>query len=342
MPEHVTTSADYLELRGRVRQAGLLEPAPAFYARTTVVTLGLLGGGFAGIVLVDGLAARLALCVPLGFAYGRAGLLVHDLGHRQVFRSRRATTVAGLLLGNLIMGWSWSWWVADHNGHHRHPNRIGRDPSLARTFTAFTERDAVRSRGFVRLMMRHQAVLEVPLYSFVALLFLIESITTLVRGRARLVAVEATLMLAHYPLYLALLTTRLPLGQAVLIMAVQKALFGLYAGSVVAPNHKGMPLLDADGRLGFVARQVVTARTVVGSPLVDLWYGGLNSQIEHHLFPAMARNRLPAARPIVRAFCAERGIPYAQTGVLGSYREILRVLARTSAPLRVHPARERP
>jgi fatty acid desaturase len=341
MSDQATRTTDYLRLRERVARAGLLEPQLGFYARTAAVTAALLGGGFAGILLVDGLAARLALCVPLGFAYGRAGLLVHDLGHRQVFRSYRATTAAGLLLGNLIMGWSWSWWVADHDRHHRHPNRIGQDPSLARTFTAFTERDAVRSRGFVRFMMRHQAVFELPLYSFIALLFLIESVTVLVRGRARLVAVEAVLMVAHYPLYLALLLTRLPLGQAILIMVVQKALFGLYAGSVVAPNHKGMTLLEADGKLSYLERQVVTARNVVGSPLVDLWYGGLNSQIEHHLFPAMARNRLPAARPIVRAFCAERGIPYAQTGVLQSYREILGFLARTSAPLR-HPAEEKP
>ena len=60
--------------------------------------------------------------------------------------------------------------------------------------------------------------------------------------------------------------------------------------------------------------------------LVDLAMGGLNYQIEHHLFPSRPRANLRRARPIVRAFCQERGIPYAETSLFGSYRIVVRYL----------------
>jgi fatty acid desaturase len=73
---------------------------------------------------------------------------------------------------------------------------------------------------------------------------------------------------------------------------------------------------------------------VRGAPLTDLFYGGLNYQIEHHLFPTMPRNNLHLAQPIVRAFCAERGLSYAEDGVTGSLRAIFGHLRAVSAPLR--------
>ncbi len=56
--------------------------------------------------------------------------------------------------------------------------------------------------------------------------------------------------------------------------------------------------------------------------------GGLNHQIEHHLFPSMARPNLRHAQPLVRAFCAEQGIPYTRTSLVGSYRIVVQYLNR--------------
>ena len=89
----------------------------------------------------------------------------------------------------------------------------------------------------------------------------------------------------------------LSVGQALLFIVVHQALFGLYTGLVFAPNHKGMPILDSDSQLDFVRRQVLTSRDVNAHPLTDFWYGGLNYQIEHHLFPSMPRNKLKKLRP---------------------------------------------
>jgi fatty acid desaturase len=95
-----------------------------------------------------------------------------------------------------------------------------------------------------------------------------------------------------------------------------------------------MPMPTADDDLDFLRKQVLTSRNVRGGPFVDFALGGLNYQIEHHLFPNMPRANLRRAQPIVAAYCAERGIPYAQTGLVESYRQALAHLHEVGRPLR--------
>jgi fatty acid desaturase len=87
-----------------------------------------------------------------------------------------------------------------------------------------------------------------------------------------------------------------------------------------------MPVLAASDKSGFLRRQVLTSRNVRGGWLTDFAMGGLNYQIEHHLFPSMPRPSLHRAQALVAAFCAERGLPYCQATLLGSYAQALRHL----------------
>jgi fatty acid desaturase len=67
---------------------------------------------------------------------------------------------------------------------------------------------------------------------------------------------------------------------------------------------------------------------VKGGRFVDTFVGGLNYQIEHHLFPSMPRPHLRRAAPIVRAYCERLGIPYTETGLFASYGIVLRYINR--------------
>ena len=115
----------------------------------------------------------------------------------------------------------------------------------------------------------------------------------------------------------------LPPVKAIAFIAVQQGLFGLYLGISFAPNHKGMPILDAADQSDFLRRQVLTSRNVKGGPLTDLALGGLNYQIEHHLFPSMPRANLRRAQPVVRDFCRQRGVSYCQASFMGSFAQVL-------------------
>jgi fatty acid desaturase len=122
--------------------------------------------------------------------------------------------------------------------------------------------------------------------------------------------------------------------QAVAFIVVQQGLFGLYLGCAFAPNHKGMPTLTDADELDFLRRQVLTSRNVRGSWPVDWLLGGLNYQIEHHLFPNMPRPNLRRAQPLIRAFCQDHGLLYAEASLVGSYAQALRHLHTVGAPLR--------
>jgi fatty acid desaturase len=117
--------------------------------------------------------------------------------------------------------------------------------------------------------------------------------------------------------------------RAIAFILVQQGLFGFYLGCSFAPNHKGMPVLAASEKTDFLRRQVLTSRNVRGGWLTDFAVGGLNYQIEHHLFPSMPRPNLRRSQPLIAAFCAERGLPYAQASLLGSYAQALRYLNAT-------------
>src|SRR5487761_1783260 len=114
--------------------------------------------------------------------------------------------------------------------------------------------------------------------------------------------------------------------KAVVFILVQQGLFGLYLGMSFAPNHKGMPILDADDKTDFLRRQVLTSRNVRGGWLTDTALGGLNYQIEHHLFPSMPRPNLRRAQALIKEFCQQHGLPYCQASLAGSYAQALRHL----------------
>ena len=121
----------------------------------------------------------------------------------------------------------------------------------------------------------------------------------------------------------------LALGTAWLaIFMLTQILAGVYLALAIAPNHKGMPIWPAGAAPGFLERQVLSSRNLRPHPVVDFVFGGLNYQIEHHLFPSMPRVHLARARAIVKPFCLERGLPYAEMGVLASYRLVLSELQR--------------
>jgi fatty acid desaturase len=158
-------------------------------------------------------------------------------------------------------------------------------------------------------------------------------IAPIARGE-RLKPWEIPATAAFYLVYPSAVIAALGFGRALAFMALQQALYGVSLASITAPNHWAMPMPADTHTMDYVRHQVVTSRNLAGGALVDLWYGGLNLQIEHHLFPTMARNKLREAREVVRAFCAERGIPYHEVSPLAAYRDIYVTMRRVARHVR--------
>jgi fatty acid desaturase len=326
--------SQYTRLSRQVKQAGLLERRRGWYAARIGLNLALLAGGWAAFAVIGASWWQLGTAAYLAVVFTQLAFVGHDAGHRQIFRSRRANDRVGLVHANLLVGVSFDWWVGKHNRHHSNPNHEDLDPDISITALAFTGDQASSRRGLVRVLARHQAWLFFPLLLLEAAHLHLASGKAILGGRGRANTVEGLLLVAHLAAYLAALALVLSPLRALAFVVVQQGLFGLYLGCSFAPNHKGMPTLTEADRLDFVRRQVLTSRNVAGSRPVDWLLGGLNYQIEHHLFPNMPRPNLRRAQPLIRAFCQQHGLPYTEASLVGSYAEAVRHLHTVGAPLR--------
>jgi fatty acid desaturase len=326
--------SEYTSLSRQIKQAGLLDRRRGYYAAKISLNLVLLAAGGAAFVLLGDSWWQLLTATYLAVVFTQIAFVGHDAGHRQIFRSRRANDLVGLLHANLLVGVSFGWWVPKHDRHHSNPNHEDLDPDIGIAALAFTSGQARDKRGPFRVVARYQAYLFFPLLLLEAAHLHIASAKAILRDTGRANAVEAFLLLLHVAGYLTALLLVLSPFQAAAFVLVQQGLFGLYLGCSFAPNHKGMPTLTEAEKLDFLRRQVLTSRNVRGGWVVDFLLGGLNYQIEHHLFPNMPRPNLRHAQPLVQAFCTQHNVPYTEATMFGSYAEALRHLHTVGAPLR--------
>ncbi|GGV58766.1 delta fatty acid desaturase [Streptomyces griseoloalbus] len=326
--------SDFSELSRRISEAGLLGRRPLYYTvRFGAVALALAGGVTAFVVLGDSWS-QLFVAAALALVFGQLALAAHDLAHRQVFSRRRPSEIGGLLVANALLGMSYGWWMNKHTRHHANPNHEKKDPDVAPDLLVWSRRQAKQAKGPARFIGKHQAALFFPLLTLEGLNLSFSSFRALRRPSMKRPVLEGTLLVAHFVVYFGGLFLVLSPGRALAFIAVHQGLFGIYLGSVFAPNHKGMPMIEEGTELDFLRRQVLTSRNVDGGVLIDAFMGGLNYQIEHHLFPSMPTPALGRAQLITERYCAELGIPYYRTGLLASHREALRHLRQVGEPLR--------
>ena len=315
--------SQFTELRKIINQKGLLNKQPAYYTYKILLNLGFLATGLILLMVIDNIWLQSVNAVFMGFVFTQIGFMGHDSGHRQIFHGARKNDMIGLIVGNLLIGISYGWWYDYHNAHHGNPNQPDLDPDIKIAPLAFYEEQARGKRGLTRFIVKYQGYFYFPLILFEGLSKRLSSIRYLRKEQSRYRMVESVLLLAHYSIYLGLLFSLLGGWQALVFIAINQAIFGLYMGSVFAPNHKGMPILESDHKLDYLHMQVITARNITAHPITDFIYGGLNYQIEHHLFPSLPRNKLREAQEVIKSFCQKHSISYHETSVLQSYREIL-------------------
>ncbi|WP_410614424.1 fatty acid desaturase family protein [Amycolatopsis sp. lyj-109] len=335
-----TSRNDFGELARLVRGKGLLDRRYGYYAVKISLTLLALVGGCGAFVVLGDSWWQLATAVFFAGMFAQVAFLGHDAGHNQIFRSGRANDRAGYAFG-AVVGMSYGWWMGKHSRHHANPNHEGDDPDIDIPLLAFSRGQAAEKSGFVRWTSKHQASLFFPLLFLEGLSLHWAGIRAVWRGEVKARWLEAALLVVHFGVYLGAVFVVLSPPVAVAFIAVHQGLWGVYMGCSFAPGHKGMPTFTDKTRLDFLRKQVLTSRNIRGGRWVEFMLGGLNYQIEHHLFPSMPRVSLRRAQPLVREFCAGRGIEYAECGLVKTYYHVLRHLHDASAPLREKNERTR-
>jgi fatty acid desaturase len=329
----------YGELRLRVLEAGLLDRAYAYYLGRTGLSFLLLAAGLSmASLLRPSVPALIVSGIAISFGSVQVALIGHDAGHLAIFSSARRNFALGSVCWSLSLGISFRYWQDRHNRHHTHTNDASADPDLQWAgLVAYSEVVTSARPNRSAWLTRYQAILG-PCYAlFLPFAFRVEGwqfTLTHLRGARR--AIEVALMIVSTVGWL------LPVAALgwwwLEVFLLSQILAGLYLALVIAPNHKGMPMWPPGTPLTFLERQVLSSRNVAPNPVWDFVFGGLNYQVEHHLFPNMPRRNFARARRIVKPFCVAHGLHYEEMGAFASYCLVLTELRRVARTVSAHGA----
>jgi fatty acid desaturase len=325
-----TGASDFTELAAIVRGSGLMRRRYGYYWTKLIAVPIVLAAAILAFIWIGDTWWQLFTAVGFAILFTQIAFLGHDAAHRQIFVSGRWNDWTTLVIADLIVGLSYGWWRHKHTRHHANPNKIDTDPDIDLPVISFTPQQVSRRRSAAaHWLVGHQGVFFFPILLLEGLSLHASSVRRMFeREQLDRRWVEIGFLTLRLAGFVTLVFIVLSPGIAAVFLAVQLGLFGVYMGMAFAPNHKGMPLVPKDAKLDFLSRQVLMSRNVRGTWIVDVAMGGLNYQIEHHLFPSMPRPHLRRAAPLVAAYCERKGVRYTSTGLGESYGIVVRYINR--------------
>jgi fatty acid desaturase/predicted heme/steroid binding protein len=359
----------YRELRQQLVQMGLFQSNPWYYAYKCTSNLAIWAGAMTLVYAYpERTAVHFVAAGIMGLFFQQCGWLAHDFLHHQVFpKHRQYGDYMGLFWGGVMQGFSTQWWKNKHNGHHAVPNLhnsslesqdgdpdIDTMPLLAWSIQqaqSYRQINQGRDSSFVKFTIRYQAYLYFPILLLARLSWMNESFKTafglgassanaeleLKRKGLQYPILEKVAILIHYAWAVAFASG---FGQFSILYSFGIFLFmtascGLMLALVFGLGHNGMAVYDADKRPDFWKLQVTTTRNITGGhgfpqAFVDWFCGGLQYQVDHHLFPTLPRHSLPKAHALVKSFCKQWNVQYHETDLVDGTIEVLKHLASVS------------
>ncbi len=311
---------DYLALREQLEKRGLLNKTPWYYVRNISLLIIFLTAAWTTFYTFESIYVRMAIIIALGFICVQIGFLGHDAGHKAISNKQAVNNIIGHISMTLVNGVSWSYWSNRHNAHHKDPNHVDEDPDVNYLIASFNKEQAEKRNKFVRWLIKRQTFFFVPMHFLTAFSMLVNSIIhTIKESRFG----EITLLALHLSAWIVVPGIFIGFGWAALFYTIATLLRGMYFSMVFVPNHAGMPMLNPETKLSFAEKQIITARNITPSRFADIFFGGLNYQIEHHLFPNTSRKHLRACSEIVKEHCKQNKVRYEEVGFFKCYKDVL-------------------
>jgi fatty acid desaturase len=323
----------YRELRAKLMKEGWFESSKLWYIYKTTETLGLTVLGLVlaahGHWVLGGLL--------LGLGYQQQGWLSHDYCHQQVFKSRRLNNFFAYFCGSVCSGYSVNWWKERHNTHHAITNVLDADPDIDNLpLFVWDVNDFSRIKNVpgAAALVPYQHYYFVPWTMTLKLIWCIQSLFFVKTKQStawnNVAHFEKMCLTIHYTFLTIFCFLYLPsIGAAIAFLLLAEFVGGAGIANIVFMNHYGMEH-PKELNTNFVSLQLTTTTDIDPSLWMNWFSGGLNLQIEHHLFPTMPRHNLLKLRPIVQKFCKDNGLPYRSQPFVLCMQDILGTLSSMS------------
>ena len=354
----------YRDLRSQLVMMGMFKSNIWYYVYKQLFNMSMWALSMSLMYYSNNVGVQLFAAVFMGLFFQQCGWLAHDFLHHQVYRNRRHGDLTGVFWGNLMQGFSLQWWKNKHNGHHAVPNLhnstaqsqdgdpdIDTMPVLAWSLKQAQSYRELQADGkdsaFVKFMIRNQKWFYFPILLLARLSWLRESFkVSFGLGAASENAAlemnakglqypigEKVCMILHYIWMTAFVSGfgRFSVAYSTGLFLLTTCSCGLFLALVFGLGHNGMAVYDADSRPDFWKLQVTTTRNITGGHGFPQWFvnwfcGGLQYQVDHHLFPGLPRHNLKKTHDLVESFCKEWGVKYHEADIYDGTIEVLECL----------------
>jgi acyl-lipid Delta6-acetylenase / acyl-lipid (9-3)-desaturase len=343
----------YRDLRIQLIKMGMFEASGLYYVWKVASNLLILAASVYCAITTDSWAWNMAGAVLLALFWQQCGWLAHDFLHHQVFKARWKGDLAGVVIGDLFQGFSVQWWKCKHNAHHAVPNLHASSPGSAdgdpdidtMPVLAWTLKMAEQAKEskMGRFMIKWQAVFYFPALLFARLAWAHQSWVYVFGGwgahsvkgaemdqaRMKYPTLEKIALVLHYAFF-GWVMYQMPVLNAIAYFMVAQTVCGLFLAVVFGLGHNGMAVYPANQRPDFWKLQVSTTRNVTSNMFVDWFCGGLQYQVDHHLFPSLPRHNLKKVHELVHSFCKDQGVTYHEANMWDGTVEVLSHLSEVS------------
>ncbi len=310
------------ELKDEVKEAGLLERVPVRGSIEMIATILSMVIVYIIVVNWNTLGAPSWMPVALGLfmtiIFTRAVFISHDVLHTQYFKSKKLSFKLSYPFSALILSNSSSWWDFKHNvNHHTWCNVPEKDEDILAMDGAFTP----KNKGNSQLMRAWKYVIFWGALFFMYPAFIAQSYNFAIKRKK---FGEMFMMLLHWPVVWGPVFYFLPFSDAIVVFLTLYFILSGWLAFGFITNHLGCEVFDKDESeaLSWMELQMRTSRSLSGGAFIHWFYGGLNTQIEHHLFPKAPRFNLLKIQNYTRDFAKKNDIAYFETTPIEAYVQI--------------------
>lgn len=315
MSKNIKVNVDVFdELRAEVRKAGLLERIPVRGSAEMVAVI-------VSMILLYATAPMwnpVLLGLFMTIVFSRAVFVSHDILHTQYFKNKSLSIKLSYPFSAIILSNSSSWWDFKHNvNHHTWCNVIEKDEDIMALDGAFTP----HNKGNKPLLKKYKHLIFWGAMFFMYPAFIAQSYSFALKRKNY---GEFILMLMHWPIIWGTMFYILPFSDALIVFVTLYLTLSPWLAFGFITNHLGCEVFDLEEsrKLTWMEIQMRGSRSLTGGAFVHWFYGGLNTQIEHHLFPKAPRFNLLKIQDMTREFAKKHNIFYFETTPIQAYIQI--------------------
>lgn len=300
-----TPYPDYFkELKEQVRNAGLLNRVPV---RGTIEMIAVVISMILALSTMQ-MWNPILLGLFLTLIFTRAVFVSHDILHLQYFKKKKLSFKLSYIYSAIILSNSTSWWHNKHNiNHHSWCNVVEKDEDIRALDGAFTN-----NKGNRPLIKKYKYLIFWGAMLFMYPSFIRQSYKYVLQNKHY---GELTLMLLHWPIIWGTIFYFLSFSSAITVFITVYLVLSVWLSFGFITNHLGCEVFDLEEgkRMSWMELQMRGSRSLSGGLFVHWFYGGLNTQIEHHLFPRAPRFNLLKVQKLTREFAKKRNLKYFET-----------------------------